>query len=37
LKGASDFARIAISDRALPTLFRAVAEFFGIDQNEFAS
>jgi hypothetical protein len=29
--------RIAIGDRALPTLFLVVVEFFGIDQNEFAS
>jgi hypothetical protein len=29
--------RIAIGDRALPTLLLAVSEFFGIDQNAFAS
>ena len=29
--------RIAIGDRALPTLLLAVAEFFGIDRKEFAS
>jgi len=29
--------RIAIGERALPTLLLAVSEFFGIDQNAFAS
>ena len=29
--------RIAIGDRALPTLLLAVSEFFGIDRNAFAS
>ena len=29
--------RIAIGERALPTLLLAVSDFFGIDQNAFAS
>ena len=29
--------RIAIGERALPTLLLAVSEFFGIDKNAFAS
>ena len=36
-KPAHNCARIAIGDRALPTLLLAVSEFFGIDRNAFAS
>jgi hypothetical protein len=36
LEGASEFGRIALGHRVLPTLLLAVSEFFSIDQNEFA-